>query len=803
MPKPKIHLICNAHLDPVWQWRWEEGCSEALSTFRNAVQLLKEHNDLIFNHNEAVLYQWVQKYDPALFREIQRLVRQGRWAINGGWFLQPDVNMPGTESLIRQILMGRTYFREYFHVEPRVACNYDSFGHSGGLPQILKLAGYQMYVHMRPQQDTMAIPSDFYRWRGIDGSEIPAYRISVGLYHTEFANMERRLCEGTEFALKQNRDIGLFWGIGDHGGGATRKDLAIIDRFAKEETRVEFVHSTTEQLFESLRPHLDTAPIVEGDLQRVFAGCYTSLSRVKRGAAKSLAQIIQTESLRTALWWQDDLAYPADELEEIWKSHLFNDFHDILPGTCIEPAEQDALALYGSAEHSARRLRLEAAVAYAQQNPFENAYLPVTVLNANPQLKTVPVEFECMFDYRPAWEGEWHLHLYAPDGTEIPCQEEQPEALLPFFDWRRKISFYAEVPAVGAATFRVKPVEEKKRETESPPCVKHTLRRETGLIEELFSNDRQCLAGPLMKPIIVEDTGDSWGTDRWNFRQNAGEVRYVADSFAVIENGPIRSITESVFEYGQSKFIYHVISYSRFPVLEYRIRTHWNEVRKHLKLSVPTICGSPSILCEVPGGAIVRPADGEQHVHGRWFIAENGDSAIGVINSGQHGIDFFNGEARLSVLRSAAYCHEQGKVLADYPYRKIMDQGVHDIRLLVAVGCPAEIKARISSYADYLAMPPVAYPHLPLGRIDCESSEQPEIGDLLRLDDKNIRLLALCKSPDRDEMVVRLQEVSGNGGDSLVEIVRPAIKMKLAFEPLEIKTIVVEKSGNWRETPLC
>src|SRR5512135_2087989 len=95
--KPTVHLICNAHLDPVWQWRWEEGASEALSTFRTAVELLREHEDLIFNHNEAVLYRWVQQYDPALFGEIQKLVLEGRWCISGGWYLQPDANLPGTE----------------------------------------------------------------------------------------------------------------------------------------------------------------------------------------------------------------------------------------------------------------------------------------------------------------------------------------------------------------------------------------------------------------------------------------------------------------------------------------------------------------------------------------------------------------------------------------------------------------------------------------------------------------------------------------------------------------------------------
>jgi alpha-mannosidase len=777
MSKPKIHLICNAHLDPVWQWRWEEGCSEALSTFRNAVQILHEHDDLLFNHNEAILYQWVQKYDPALFRDIQLLVRKGRWVISGGWFLQPDLNLPGTESLIRQILNGKRYFKEYFNVDPQVACNFDSFGHTGGLPQILKLAGYKMYIHMRPQEAELSIPSDFYLWQGIDGSEIPAYRVSVGLYHTEFSNVEQRLSEGTAFALNQNRDIGLFWGIGDHGGGATRKDLEIIKKFIEKEKRVEFVHSTTEQLYESLKTHITSAPLIKGDLQRAFTGCYTSLSRIKRAAQKSLAQIIQTETLQTAIWWLYNKEYPETKLGEIWEDHLFNDFHDILPGTCIESAEQDALKLYGRSEESARRLRMEAAVCYARQNPFENAYLPVTVLNTNPVLRKVPVAFECMFGYRPPWEGEWHLHLYKPDGTEIPCQEEQPEALLPFHEWRRKICFYADLPGIGAADFRLIPVEEKKQVLEAIPSVKFTLSPETGFIEELFYEDQQCITGSLLKPVIVEDKGDSWGTDQWNYRKITGDIKFVNESFKVIQKGPIRSITESIFEYNKSKFIYHTISYSEFPIIEFHIRIHWNEERKQIKLSIPTIFNSPGILCEVPGGTIVRPADGEEHVYGRWFMAENSSSALAVINNGQHGIDFFNGEARLSVLRSAAYCHEKGEILDNYPYRKYMDQGVHDIHLIVAVGNPDNLKDTISSLADFLGMPPVAYPHLPLGSINNESLIHPEIKDLLSLDKKNIRLLALLKSFSKDGLNIRLQESVGKGTNAVLKLNHPSIEI--------------------------
>ena len=151
--KPTVHLICTAHLDPVWQWRWEEGAAEALATFGTAADILDEHPDLIFCHNEAVLYQWVEEHDPPLFRRITKLVRAGRWAVSGGWYLQPDANLPGLESLVRQIAEGRLYFREKFGAAPVVAYNFDSFGHCGGLPQVLKQAGYEMYIHMRPQAE--------------------------------------------------------------------------------------------------------------------------------------------------------------------------------------------------------------------------------------------------------------------------------------------------------------------------------------------------------------------------------------------------------------------------------------------------------------------------------------------------------------------------------------------------------------------------------------------------------------------------------------------------------------------------
>ena len=137
-----VHLVCNAHIDPVWLWEWEEGAATAISTFRVAADLCEKFDDFVFNHNEAILYQWVEEYEPALFKRIQDLVARGKWHIMGGWYLQPDCNLPSGESFVRQIILGRNYFEDKFNVRPSTAINFDPFGHSRGLVQIMAKAGY-------------------------------------------------------------------------------------------------------------------------------------------------------------------------------------------------------------------------------------------------------------------------------------------------------------------------------------------------------------------------------------------------------------------------------------------------------------------------------------------------------------------------------------------------------------------------------------------------------------------------------------------------------------------------------------
>ena len=227
----EIVLVCNAHLDPVWLWRWQEGAGEALSTFRTAADFCEEFDGFVFNHNEALLYEWVEEYDPELFERIRRLADQGKWHIMGGWYLQPDCVMVSGESLIRQILYGRIYFQRKFHAVPTTAVNFDSFGHSLGLVQILKKAGYDSYIVCRPGK-AGELPGNDFQWIGMDGS-----RIAVHHSDENYNSVKGKAAEELELWMQKHREeeLGLFlWGVGDHGGGPSRRTSFRCGNFSND-----------------------------------------------------------------------------------------------------------------------------------------------------------------------------------------------------------------------------------------------------------------------------------------------------------------------------------------------------------------------------------------------------------------------------------------------------------------------------------------------------------------------------------------------------------------------------------------
>ena len=285
MADKTLVLVCNSHIDPVWLWPWEEGLAVTLSTFRAAADLCEEFDGFVFCHNEALLYDWVEQHEPALFSRIQRLVRDGRWHVMGGWYLQPDCNLPCGESLVRQILVGKRYFIEKFGVEPRVAVNLDPFGHTRGLVQILAKAGYDGYLFCRPDRGWLDLPSDDFVWVGYDGSTVLAHR-AVGALQLRARQGPRQggaLARGARGSQPRAAALGR--------RQPRRRPVAPGPRALAD--RSENDHESTaasrtarpEDYFDLMRAD-EGLPRWEHDLNPWAVGCYTSMATVKRAHAR-------------------------------------------------------------------------------------------------------------------------------------------------------------------------------------------------------------------------------------------------------------------------------------------------------------------------------------------------------------------------------------------------------------------------------------------------------------------------------------------------------------------------------------
>jgi len=382
MKRKTLHLICNAHLDPVWLWQWEEGLAETLSTFRAAARFCDEFDGFIFCHNEAILYQWAETYEPALFAKIQQLVGEGKWHIMGGWYLQPDCNMPSGESFVRQILYGRRFFSRKFGVEPKVAINFDPFGHTRGLVQILKKSGYSGYLFCRPRPQNIELPDDFI-WVGYDGSEILAHR-APDHYNSEQGEVIDKITNWIE--KNHDREFGLLlWGIGNHGGGPSRMDLERIAELQSSEESWDIRHSIPEEYFAQLETISDSLPRLNRDLNPWAVGCYTSMSRIKRKHRLLENVFYSTEKMVTNAAIQGFLTYPKEELKEALEDLLFCEFHDILPGSSIEEVESYALQRMDHGLEILTRLRTKAFFSLlSDQKAADTDEFPLFVYNHHP-----------------------------------------------------------------------------------------------------------------------------------------------------------------------------------------------------------------------------------------------------------------------------------------------------------------------------------------------------------------------------------------------------------------------------------
>lgn len=455
----KIHLICNAHIDPVWHWDWEEGASAALSTFKSACDLC-DGFDYIFCHNEVTLYKYIEEYSPALFERIRKLIKKGKWHIMGGWYLQPDCNMPSGESFVRQIQMGKKYFSEKFGTIPSSAVNFDPFGHTRGLVQIIKKCGQDSYIICRPGNDP--IPEKQFIWEGFDGSRIKVFAATDG-YNTQLGKSAEQIKR--RIARAEDETVCVLWGVGNHGGGPSRKDLEDIKKLISE-NEDEISHSTPEKFFADIHPKT----VYSKSLRAVEPGCYTSMSRIKQKHAELESILYTAEKMCSAAALRGLISYPSDTLYSAAEDLMNAEFHDILPGSCIKAGEENGIRLLARGIQNAGLARASAyfALCGCEKKAAEGEY-PFLVFNYEPYVCETEIICEMTLADQN-WDDDTvtSLHVFDEDGKEIKAQQIKEESCLNL-DWRKRIIFRAPLKPLSLTRFSVYTEIVKKHKTRKSP----------------------------------------------------------------------------------------------------------------------------------------------------------------------------------------------------------------------------------------------------------------------------------------------------------------------------------------------
>ncbi|MDR2816309.1 MAG: twin-arginine translocation signal domain-containing protein [Proteiniphilum sp.] len=350
--KYTMYMIGHGHIDPVWLWPWTEGVSVVLSTFRSALDRIKETRGVVFTSSSAQFYQWVADNNPGMLQEIRQRVKEGLWNVVGGWWVEPDMNIPSGEAMVRQGLYGQRTLEKLVGQRATVAFNADSFGHPGTLPQIIKKQGMENYVFMRPQKHEKTLPSNLFWWEGPDGSRVLTYRIPESYnYGGDEDGMRNWVQKFTEYAKEHPVSMMMvFYGHGDHGGGPTKANIKGITQIQKEKDAPNVIFGNVDYYFKEVRALPELAlPTVKDDLQHHAVGCYSAESEIKKNNRLSEAALVVAEKITAvgSMIW--GAAYPKEDFTKAWKQVLFLQFHDSLAGSSLMAHSKDAREGYNYA----------------------------------------------------------------------------------------------------------------------------------------------------------------------------------------------------------------------------------------------------------------------------------------------------------------------------------------------------------------------------------------------------------------------------------------------------------------------
>lgn len=692
------HLDGNGHIDAAWLWPWSETVDVVKRTFSTALQLMYEYPGYTYTQSAAAYNEWMAEKYPDINKEIAQRIKEGRWEIVGGMWVEPDLNMPDGESLVRQLLVGQRWFKHAYGVETRIGWNPDSFGYTWQLPQIYKKSGIDYFVTQKMAwNDTNQLPFKLFWWESPDGSKVLTYfphdYVNTTLNPVRLAN-DLKIAREHSPGMTEMLDL---YGVGDHGGGPTRAHLDEGFHWAEPNhvtpkyqfgTAQSFFTAVEKQIapqsplwnYESIAKGYKAPDSVAGKIAiptwkselyfEYHRGVMTTQADHKAGMRHSEEQVENAEKW-SSIAWLDGRKYPGAEITEDWKKVLFNQFHDLAAGSGIGVIYKDAQRDYDVVRWSTGKISAGALETVGERVDTRGEGIPVVVYN--------PL----------GWErsGDVHVHVQLPEAGVANLAVVDPsikgQAAAPIrssLDEKTGVAdLTVHVSAVPALGYKVVRIVSNKRGTESGSTaadlgssiqltnadLRVVIDKKTGCITSLKRDGAEMLApGACGNELqLFKDTPkqyDAWNVDPGTLDQTPTSLNQNATVELVNAKTP-RPGVRVTHSWQNSKFVQTVTLKGDMVDVENDI--DWHERHELLKAAFPLAATSDFATYEIPFGTIDRPTTRNNSWEKaqfevpamRWADLGDGKHGMSLLNQTKFGYDAVGNLLRLSLLRGPTW----------------------------------------------------------------------------------------------------------------------------------------------------
>ncbi len=776
---PSIHIsaIGHAHMDLAWLWPLRETKRKIIRTVSTVLANMQLYPNYHFGASQAQLFQWIKDEAPELYERVRAAVKSGRFEAQGAMWVEADTNVSGGEALVRQVLLGKRFFKEEFDVDVRYLWLPDVFGYTAALPQILKKAGVDYFMTQKISWNLVnRFPHQSFHWVGHDGSEVLTHMLPEETYNSSASPRALHKVEKNYLDKGVSNHALLLFGIGDGGGGPGEEHLERLERLGNMAGLQPLVQQPSVKFFDTWSKQAERFPTWVGELYlERHTGTLTTEARNKWYNRK------MEQSLRE-LEWSALLAggsYPADRLKTIWQEVLLYQFHDILPGSSIKRVYDESVARYAS---------LHAEVENSIQNLEQSV---ATGINTSAMTRPA-VLFNSLSWQRDAWmkaHNTWK-QVHVPSLGYTAIDYAQPDTY----------------PTVQATA----------------DLLENDLLRvqfgSDGAIISVFDkqNNREVLpSGTLANQLSVyRDDGDAWDIPLDYARQTPRSMQLTASAAAV--DGPHASLTQT-YTLGHSELVQEIILNAGSRCIEFNSRLHWRETATMLRASFPVAVHADEATFEIQFGHIRRPTHRntswdlakDEVAHQKWVDLSQRNYGAAVLNDSKYGCKVKQGVIDLTLLRSVPYpgpkLVEDNQVQPGEAHHHYTDQCEHVFRYAFYPHSGDAVAGEVVRAAYEF--------NYPLRSI--ETTPQPGLRaasfSMLQIDSPDIIVEAVKKAEDSDAVIVRLYEGSHSSVETTMHIGVQAAKVEetnlmeesihevplnngsiqLSFQPFEIKTIKI------------